>query len=61
MEGYFAGAQRVAVRVRTSSSDNLNYLLSDHLGSTTITVNTYGQAVAEARYMPGANRAMPRV
>jgi RHS repeat-associated protein len=55
---YFAGAQRVAVR----RNGTLNYILSDHLGSTSITTNTSGQLVSgqlykawgEARYTFGA-------
>jgi hypothetical protein len=43
---YYAGGTRVAVRVGTT----LSYLLGDHLGSTSITVNTSGTKIAELRY-----------
>ena len=45
---YFAGAQRVAMR----TGSTLSYLLSDHLGSTSITTNSSGGLVSELRYKP---------
>jgi hypothetical protein len=36
---YYSGATRVAMR---TGSSTLNYLLSDHLGSTAITTNSGG-------------------
>ena len=45
---YFAGTQRVAIRAGTT----LSYLLSDHLGSTSITTNGSGALVSELRYKP---------
>ncbi len=43
---YFAGAQRIAMR----KSGTVSYLLSDHLGSTSITTNASGNVIAELRY-----------
>jgi RHS repeat-associated protein len=43
---YYAGSQRVAIR----KGSTLSYLLSDHLGSTSLTINTNGSLVAEMRY-----------
>ena len=43
---YYAGAQRIAMR----ENGTLSYLLSDHLGSTSITANGSGVKVAELRY-----------
>jgi len=48
----FAGAQRIAMRVLTSSSDTLYYLHSDHLGSTSLTTNATGGWVGEMKYLP---------
>ena len=45
---YFAGAQRVAMR----AGSTLTYLLGDHLGSTSLSVNTNGALVSELRYKP---------
>jgi RHS repeat-associated protein len=44
---YYAGSTRVAMR---TGSSTLNYLLSDHLGSTAITTNSGGGLNAELRY-----------
>ena len=46
---YYAGSTRVAMR---TGSSTLNYLLGDHLGSTSITTNSSGAYFAEIRYMP---------
>jgi RHS repeat-associated protein len=46
---YYSGATRVAMR---TGSSTLNYLLSDHLGSTAITANSGGGLSAELRYRP---------
>ncbi len=43
---YYAGAQRVAM----NKGGALSFLLSDHLGSTTVTLNADGSAAAELRY-----------
>jgi RHS repeat-associated protein len=43
---YFAGSQRIALR----SNGTLNYLLSDHLGSTSLTTSATGTVIAELRY-----------
>jgi hypothetical protein len=51
---YYAGGQRLAVR---TGSSTLNYLLGDHLGSTSITADSAGLKVAEIRYKAwGENR-----
>jgi len=44
---YYSGATRVAMR---TGSSTLNYLLSDHLGSTAITANSSGTRTGELRY-----------
>jgi YD repeat-containing protein len=43
---YFAGASRVAMSV----NGTMSYLLSDQLGSTSITTNAAGTKIAELRY-----------
>jgi RHS repeat-associated protein len=43
---YYAGSQRIAMR----TNGTLNYLLGDHLGSTSLTTNASGQVVSELRY-----------
>ena len=43
---YFAGSQRNAMR----KGNTLSYLLSDHLGSTSLTTNASGALVSELRY-----------
>jgi RHS repeat-associated protein len=43
---YYAGAQRIALRTGTT----LSYLLSDHLGSTSLTADAAGNKVSEVRY-----------
>src|SRR3972149_4748147 len=48
----FAGAQRLAVRELTASSDTLYYLHSDPLGSTSLTTNATGGWVGEMKYLP---------
>ena len=45
---YYAGAQRVAMR----EDGTLYYLLSDHLGSTSLTLDASGNKVAEQRFSP---------
>jgi RHS repeat-associated protein len=48
---YFAGAQRVAMRKYTiPQSMSVEYLLGDHLGSTSLTTDTNGAKVSEMRY-----------
>jgi RHS repeat-associated protein len=51
---YFAGTQRIAVRKYTipSSSSSVEYLLSDHLGSTSMNTDASGAKVSEMRYTP---------
>jgi hypothetical protein len=50
---YYAGGKRVAMRVRNADfSTNLYYLLSDHLGSTSVTADSQGNALANMGYMP---------
>ena len=43
---YFAGTSRIAMRVNST----LSYLLTDHLGSTSITTNSNGALISELRY-----------
>jgi RHS repeat-associated protein len=43
---YYAGGDRIATR----TGSTLNYLLSDHMGSTSITTDASGSPVAELRY-----------
>src|SRR5687767_14216265 len=43
---YFAGSQRIAMR----TNGTLNFLLGDHLGSTSLTANASGQIVSQLRY-----------
>ena len=46
---YYAGAQRIAVR----TNGTLNFLFGDHLGSTSLVTDIYGNAVlSELRYTP---------
>src|SRR5688500_5409273 len=50
---YFAGASRIAMRKYTvPSSMSVEYLLGDHLGSTSITTDNSGAKVSEMRYKP---------
>ena len=50
---YFAGAQRVAMRKYTDpTSMAVEYLLGDHLGSTSLTADSSGTKVSEIRYKP---------
>jgi RHS repeat-associated protein len=43
---YYAGSQRIAMR----TNGTLQYLLSDHLGSTSLTTDAAGNKVSEVRY-----------
>jgi RHS repeat-associated protein len=49
---YYAGATRVAVRVRTGATgaNDLYFLHSDHLGSTTVTTDLSQNIVGQQRY-----------
>jgi RHS repeat-associated protein len=48
---YYAGAARVALRAGAGTgASGLNWLVSDHLGSTAITADSSGNKVAELRY-----------
>jgi RHS repeat-associated protein len=52
---YYAGSQRVAVRVTGSANpqeNGLYYTLGDHLGSTSLVTDTSGNKVGEIRYTP---------
>jgi hypothetical protein len=51
---YYAGGQRVAVRVQYANPINniLNFLISDHLGSTSITMDHSGNVIARLLYDP---------
>ena len=44
---YFFGAQRIAMR---QGSSTLYWVLGDHLGSTSLTLNSSGTKTAELRY-----------
>jgi hypothetical protein len=45
-----AGASRIAMRVQKDNGSNeLFYLLSDHLGSTSLTTDSNGAKIAEMR------------
>ena len=46
---YYAGAIRLAMR---KNSDTPLYLIGDHLGSTSLVINTSGQEVAKRSYLP---------
>ena len=43
---YYAGSQRIAMR----TNGTLNYLIGDHLGSTSLTTDASGNVVSEQRY-----------
>ena len=45
---YFAGSQRIAMR----KGAILTYMLSDHLGSTSLTTDSAGNVISELRYKP---------
>jgi RHS repeat-associated protein len=47
---YYAGSQRVAMRVNDGETDEVYYLFGDHLGSTSITTDSEGNLYAELRY-----------
>ncbi len=50
---YFAGATRIAMRKYTiPQSMSVEYLLGDHLGSTSLTTDANGVKVSEMRYKP---------
>jgi len=50
---YMAGATRVAMRKYTIPQNmTVEYMLGDHLGSTSITTDTAGEQVSEIRYKP---------
>jgi RHS repeat-associated protein len=49
---YLAGAQRVAMRVITSTGSVVYYLHADHLGSASLTTDASGNKIGELRYMP---------
>jgi RHS repeat-associated protein len=56
---YYAGTQRIAVRVEgdpTPANNGPFYLLNDHLGSTSVTTDASGNKVAELRYYPYGQR-----
>lgn len=50
---YFAGGSRIAMRKYTVPvSMKVEYMLGDHLGSTSITTDTTGEKISEMRYTP---------
>jgi hypothetical protein len=48
VKSYYAGEQRIAM----AEGSTVSYLLGDHLGSTSLTLNSSGTRVAELRYKP---------
>ena len=48
---YTFGAQRVAMRVITSTGSVVYYIHADHLGSASLTTDASGAVVSEARRM----------
>ena len=49
---YYAGRQRVAMRVHDDANDDTYFTFSDHLGSTSVTVDDTGANYSEQRYDP---------
>ena len=49
---YFAGSQRVAMRVSDGVSSTVTYLHGDHLGSTSLATDGSGEAVSLQHYYP---------
>jgi RHS repeat-associated protein len=50
---YFAGSVRIAMRVQVNGcSDQVYYLLSDHLGSTTVSYRSDGGETRFQQYFP---------
>ncbi|CAG1007425.1 partial tRNA(Glu)-specific nuclease WapA, partial [Anaerolineales bacterium] len=49
---YAVGNQVAAMRVLTSTGSTLYYLRSDHLGSTSVTMDASGTKIGEMRYKP---------
>ena len=49
---YYVGGQRVAVRRRDASGDELTYIFGGHLGSTSITANANGTLRSRTLYHP---------
>jgi RHS repeat-associated protein len=49
---YYAGAARIAMREENDEGSEVYYILTDHLGSTSITVNDAGQRTAQMWYKP---------
>jgi hypothetical protein len=57
---YFAGASRIAMRKYTiPQSMTVEYLLGDHLGSTSLTTDANGTKVSEMRYCEASRRDKP--
>jgi hypothetical protein len=53
---YYAASVRIALRVKSASSDQVFYLLGDHLGSTSLVVDSSGNPVNETRYKAWGKR-----
>jgi RHS repeat-associated protein len=49
---YYADDDRIAMREITNSSDTLSYLISDHLGSSSVTINSSGTVTARQYFKP---------
>jgi len=57
---YFAGSQRIAIRkYAIPQSMSVEYLLTDHLGSTSLTTDSSGVKVSEMRYRAASQRDKP--
>ena len=52
MSYYYAGGQRIAMRVNDGTNNNVYYPLTDHLGSTSVVVDENGDYYSELRYKP---------
>jgi hypothetical protein len=47
---YYEGTYRVSMRTGTGVTSTLRYLLSDHLGSTTVTLDSSGNVLSKLRF-----------
>ncbi len=47
---YYAGLQRIAMRVQIALQHDVYYLLGDHLGSTNVTLDASGNKIGEMKY-----------
>ncbi len=49
-KNYIAGSKQIAVRTITGSTNTLNWLLTDHLGSTSVSANEDGSWNSTIKY-----------